>query len=273
MLYIEFRNLTCLDYAHVTKTGHIKGKSLNVSVSVFGKITGKESVILDFSKGKKEIKQIIDDKFSGFDHKLVIFPNSEIKMNMVDNNLCEITSSNFNIRLPYDNLREGSSYCINKCIEELLQEKMPEYKFKVSTEEKGFTKSNTYFNYIHSLKNSSAWGCQGVHGHTSFVEVISSSQELDTLLQSHIANMFDGKLIAFKENVVFYDSNKIELEIDTCERGTIFQTFENTPYLIIDTETTIEYMVQYAVSTFASQLKNKTLTISEGLMKGASIKC
>ena len=66
------QQVTTIDYAYINTEGQLLGGSYNADFEVTGDIEFNEQVVIDFGKVKKAIKQIIDGKFHGFDHKLWI---------------------------------------------------------------------------------------------------------------------------------------------------------------------------------------------------------
>jgi len=269
---IFFRNLTCCDGAIITSEGKVEGRSYHVSAEVTGKVTEDESVVLDFSAGKKQIKSWIDDNVQGFDHKLVINPRSKCVVKNVSPGMVLITTPYLEAKLPLDAIQYSTDYDLSHSIQSLLTYNMPEYKFKIYLDQKGFTNSTVYFNYAHGLKNSSSYGCQNaLHGHTSFVEVVSGNGYFDTETERKVANLFHNKILLFKENIVKVDGNTYYTEFETAKRGTMKVKYVDTPVIILDTESTIEYMIEHAAKTCYNDLKGKTLMISEGLQKGSRL--
>jgi 6-pyruvoyl-tetrahydropterin synthase len=63
-------NVTLIDAAYLHESGFPCGLSINPVFFVEGELSAEEQVVGDFSAVKKEIKDLIDDKESGFDHKL-----------------------------------------------------------------------------------------------------------------------------------------------------------------------------------------------------------
>jgi len=269
---IFLRNITCMDHAFIDTNGCIHGNSYHVSLLLIGEITEDESVVMDFSKAKKLIKQIIDDNDSGLDHKLLIFNNSNCK---IDNSIITTIST------PYLFL-SGPDNFVHRCdcdIESLAQYmsdfvtiKLKENGFKIkcdiTLDTNGFDKHGSYFNYAHGLKNSSSFGCKNLsHGHRSFVEVRGLE------LQAEIAEYLNDRIMIFKENIVSEDRESITISY-TCERGKFIATYHKPhKWLIYDTETTIEYMINHVYDKFKNELQGKTLRISEGLQKGAQLVC
>ncbi|QJT71266.1 6-pyruvoyl tetrahydropterin synthase-like protein [Vibrio phage vB_VcorM_GR11A] len=66
-------NVTVIDGAYVDSNGVCVGFSFSPRFHVSGKVSEDESVVVDFSTIKKDLKAFIDDKETGIDHKLLVF--------------------------------------------------------------------------------------------------------------------------------------------------------------------------------------------------------
>lgn len=278
---IFFRSITVLDHSYIDREGRIHGRSYDVSVTVTGNVTEDENVVLDFSAGKKQMKAIIDDNNYGFDHKLLLYKTSNF-------NITAFSQKRYNVKTPYVDLilpmdavqLIGSDiriieHALKEDMEKLLEEKLPAFKFEVSLRQYGVSESTTYFRYSHGLRKSTSFGCKNLgHGHTSFVEVIDQYNDNNTTLERAIAGLFNDKVLISMENVLSCNTkeNYIEIGYD-CERGTMYAIYTDTPYLVLETETTIEHMTAFAAKVYKNELKGLTLRISEGLSKGCEIKC
>jgi 6-pyruvoyl-tetrahydropterin synthase len=268
---IIFRNITCLDHAWIDTQGFIHGRSYHVSAKVTGNVSKSESVVLDFSAGKKKMKALIDDNSLGFDHKLIISPYSKVTITDLGNGLCAIKSSHIEAEVPSDAIQRTFTFNLGVEIRELFKYKMPDLDFEVTLNQDGFTDSKAYFCYSHGLKNSISYGCQNIfHGHTSFVEVTDGVRSFPQL-ERKIADFFDDAVLISQQNVVSNTHEATGIVVETKSRGKMTATYRECKRMILPTETTIEYMTQQAVETFYNELKGKALTISEGLQKGCTI--
>ena len=63
-------DLTVVDHAYIDDSGNVVGGSFNPTFYVAGNVDPVEQVVVDFSTIKKDIKNIIDSRLIGFDHKL-----------------------------------------------------------------------------------------------------------------------------------------------------------------------------------------------------------
>ena len=280
-----FRNLTCLDFGYIDNRGKVRGESFHVSVSVRGQVSKEESVILDFSAGKKKIKNIIDDMETGYDHKLLVFSFSDVTYISPASSYCNknviIKTPLLEAFIPKNAVRVCTSsnsnmiLAIEEDLELLLKANLPEFDFNVSLSELGFSEVGpTYFNYSHGLKSSTSLGCQNIfHGHASFIEVTDKEGSFDDSLAESIKYLFHNKVLVFKENIVESRQGYTLIKVDTKDRGVMSCLYSGHDVLILDTETTIEFMAQHVIQNLGDKLKGYTVSISEGLQKGITFTC
>jgi hypothetical protein len=129
------------------------------------------------------------------------------------------------------------------------------------------------FTYSHGLKDSTSWGCNNIaHGHLSYVQIAPANP--DTLhLQEVIASQLDGVVFVNRTNVVEESDDVISLSYTT-GRGLFFARYQKEAnyYIVLDTETTIENLVEYIRARYEQELIQagaRFLFVSEGLSKGA----
>jgi len=66
-----YTDLTQIDFAYVSDAGSIVGMSVSLQIKVKGNVDPVESVVIDFSTFKKDIKSVVDGT-KGLDHKLLL---------------------------------------------------------------------------------------------------------------------------------------------------------------------------------------------------------
>lgn len=280
------RDLTCIDHAKIDSYGQLSGGSYNLDVLVSGDVEQNEQVVIDFSKCKKLIKDLIDDFDHGFDHKCWVsdFPIKEIPH-----------TNNFRVETPYLKL-EGPEHLfrplnptlteeqnVQLYLQSHLQEIYPTVKVEVHLRPIGFYRggdARILFRYAHGLKHSSSCGCKRIaHGHLSFLELKTTDFANRNLvggvlhdIQSYIRNVY----FAHRENVIVADSKFVTVGY-TCDAGDDYQIELNTDVhdvIILDNETTVENLTEWITEKFRHQLEAAGVTrlyMSEGLMKGAMV--
>lgn len=279
------RDLTCLDHASIDEFGVLAGMSYNVDVMVTGEVDEQEQVVIDFSKCKHQIKELIDDFEQGFDHKCWV-AHHEIR---------EVSDETWAVETPYLTLsgpkhlfREMSPHIkseqfIEAYLEENLSGEYPEILIEVHLRPVGFYRgsdSRFLFRYAHGLKHSSSCGCKRIaHGHLSFVELrtkeLANRNIVGAILhdmQSYIRNVY----FAHSENVVEVSDNQVVVKY-TCDAGDDYKIRLNTDVhnvIILNTETTVENLANWLVQRYRTELEKAGVTrvyMSEGLMKGAVV--
>lgn len=317
-------DLTVLDHAYIDANGFVVGGSFNPCVNVSGKIDEVERVVVDFSAIKKNLKALIDDKHTGYDHKLWIiegFSNThdivlteEIE-GLEDVGILTITTPEVTLKIPrsaikvvkrINNMTPDYSYeYIGKSISQYLTERLAELYPNVNIEAEVFITEHFHsyypastdgiitdcvpFRYTHGLRNSTSWGCQNIaHGHLSYIRLICdkiNETEFDNYddylftikkveeLANSIATDLNNAVFIDKENVVTFNEHGVQIEYNSRNRGTFAAIYSHHhKTLILDTETTIEFIVEYVKTQYLDMFKDLGVTsfmVSEGLSKGA----
>lgn len=140
-----------------------------------------------------------------------------------------------------------------------------------------------YFTYNHGLKDSTSWGCQNLgHGHLSFIQITVDPEKADKYdvgpTTYRIAQALNNTTFINRENVVEDNDSFVSIAYTTPSRGSFAASYSrddaDNKIVILDTETTIEFLVDYIRERFAEDLEAISATgiyVSEGLSKGAYI--
>lgn len=242
-------DLSVVDHAFIDNHGKIIGGSFNPCFLVSGDVDLTEKVVVDFSTVKKSLKEIIDHKQTGFDHKLWIIDG----WSKCD---CSVSSHIDNNGNPYDQLLIISPYvslsvpinavkrtsltslnmndfdyydyeCVAVWFDQHIQQEMeklyPNINIRVETEitenMHHIFKSNPNrsdlipFRYTHGLKDSTSWGCQNIaHGHLSYMFMEYDPNAARTLNKSMIKDIINQQLDAIAQdlhNVVFVNKENL----------------------------------------------------------------
>lgn len=300
-------DLSVVDHAFIDNEGNVIGGSFNPSFLVTGNIDPVEKVVVDFSTVKKQLKAKIDDKDIGFDHKLWYIEGfSAADITILDTQHQIDSESTFNklpgetiviiqtpnalLQVPRNAIKyitndDNNSYTLDNVgiwFQEFLNQQFPELSIVCKNTINAHVYHNDvpvhYFSYAHGLKDSTSWGCQNIgHGHLSFIQLIGSNSELANKLGELIASELDCTMFINRANVTetVYENSAVIVKYLSFSRGEFNATFLSSPRqkcTIIDTETTIEYLVEYIATTYHSQLLKAGVTelfVSEGLSKGA----
>lgn len=270
-------NITQIDCAVVDQKGNLKGASYNVTALVSGGWDKDEQVIVDFSKIKKTLKELIDDKEYGFDHKLLV--ETELDY-WIEEDFIFGNESYYN-----DNLfvkGDGHSFNLNfneKVLSDYLSQKTG-LKIEIVLDEEPllsyFNKDELFaFRYTHGLKNSSSFGCQNIlHGHKSFIRVEDKKHNALNELSKIVAKALDG---VYFVNVDYFDSNDTTVTYKSRERGKWYLQFNylerKQRIIVMSVDPTIENIVSYVAKNLLIPLSSPDeeiggIFISEGLTKG-----
>lgn len=309
---MNLNNLTVVDHAIIDNDGYLVGGSFNPSFLVEGNIDPVEKVVVDFSTIKKQMKATMDDKQVGFDHKLWIIQHyskildirTELGQILSIPQLHDYTEwkQSIIIKTPYGEYNiprdaikvvltdtDTSEYTIANVgvwFDNYYKQQFPQLNIttinNVETHALRPVEYFQYFSYAHGLKDSTSWGCQNIaHGHLSYI-ILNGKKGSDAnqieILTDTIATELDRTYFINKENVVNVSNenynNVIHLKY-TSDRGSFSAKVSDNQKqkcIILDSETTIEYLVKYVADTYSNQLTAlgvESIIVSEGLSKGA----
>lgn len=200
---ITLSEITVIDHAYINNEGKIIGGSFHASFVVTGKVDATESVVVDFSTIKKDIKENIDSAIDGFDHKLwmingwsLIENGAATMLESFEHDITKIYTPSTVLEVPSNAVKvieelpileaDYTEFYLEEAmgcfLVDKLSKKYPNINIDVQVV---LTKNATifdvrdfkhiepvYFRYSHGLKNSTSWGCQNIaHGHLSFATV------------------------------------------------------------------------------------------------------
>jgi len=290
-------NLTAIDYAYVHPTNlTINGGSLNLSVEVTGNVEPIENVVVDFGTIKKTIKNLIDDKEEGFDHKIWVpedhgdakhfedlskpdnanFKSVIMFPYKLNNQRAVVSTPKFTLSCPRNAIKvckyDDSLDCIKNYLEEKLNIEYPNSDIKIEVfvtdspilPYDNFPGNETSFTYVHGLKNSTSWGCQNIaHGHKSwllFVDEDGQVVQLPKEFRLKIKDTLDDHMFIWRDNVIGDDGEKLQIGYETF-RGDFYLLINKTCFKthIINTETTVEHLAEWFVSFFEEDIKEMML--------------
>ena len=312
---IFFNEPTVVDHSFIAGDGGCYGGSVNPSFYVTGAVDTQESVVLDFSSGKKRIKDLIDDNDNGFDHKCwivrgvsnfdgvddtesrksIYWPDRDeswkyLASDQDPDRMITVTTRRLVITAPKSAFRfvlnEAQIPDIYNAVQAemkvWLESKMPEFAFEVRMQANAVPstiKPYQLFRYVHGLKNSTSWGCQNIaHGHLSYIDVETEKNvdpEFKEQILKSIAKTLDNTIFISAEN---YSKSEyfhvIEYESQTRGKFTMEMPIARPfhKFIVLETETTIEHIIEYVAEAFKPQLqsiKTTRLFVSEGLSKGS----
>ena len=292
--------LTCIDHAYIDAQGFIRGGSFLPSFLVSGDVTSDENVVEDFSSVKKRLKSEIDDHCTGLDHKVWLLGDSRTVGHSIDDKGQSIVTPKVVIELDKNavavlpSLKGYNTESVGHFTSKWLSDKFSPLVIECLNSDKpqtidpmsvGLNQTETVkFRYVHGLRASSAYGCQNIaHGHSSFLQLIGNNMRLTArTLAYEISLHLADAIFVWRANISptfnFGKSSILRVEYDSGSRGTMSMTFTNREehnVIVLDTETTIEYICNFIGLFYKEELRKnhvEYLVISEGLSKGSLLR-
>lgn len=284
-------NLSILDHAYIDYRGNVVGGSFNPSFLVSGEVDPVEQVVVDFSAVKKQIKAIIDDREIGFDHKLWFIKGySNGTLTHTSDGQAKIITPTTILTTPMNAIKvipdgiyatDSIGRHLGELVERELSKLHPSVNIRVecmNNTDAHFPTHNhnaAFFRYAHGLKESTSWGCKNIaHGHLSYLQLLPTNDATNALTEN-MAKELDDTIFVYHDNIV--DETDVHLSIEyTTDRGYFSAMYQKDAYKleILDTETTVEHLVDAVASKWAMELDVLGVThvlVSEGLSKGALV--
>ena len=274
-----FRNVSVVDHGYIDELGRVIGGSYFPNVTVSGKVTEDENVVIDFSKGKALIKDAFDEII---DHKIWIiegYSNAVVKEDLDNSNNYLIETPVMTSSIPkWRVFQMKKTDTFDNLVEEYLKQRGLNVKVEVDMTENTFsTQTNNTFRYSHGLKNSSSQGCKNPnHGHLSFIELEGKDEYKKLKVKNKIIDELDKVIFIFDDNIIYEDSDIIKIEYTVND-----EHFKNTylkkgnKIIISDEETTAENLINLIARRYEKELKEAGITklfLSEGLQKGSVLR-
>lgn len=253
---IFLTNVTVIDGAFVTERGMVEGASFNPKFVVTGPVTEDEQVVIDFGRIKKKLKEWIDDKAEGFDHKLWFceglslgtvrptLPSESLGLSpsvagvVLTTPVLEAVGDDAYIRVvPARTLDHNLGLVmrlqkeIGIFLNEKLSKEFPGVNAQVilSTDasDMGFTlvdSSRLWFRYSHGLRNSTSFGCQQpLHGHLSYLQLLKRNDNDFVPCPSSelffVRKSLDDAVFVDKANVMSHDEADTSISYASMSRG------------------------------------------------------
>jgi 6-pyruvoyl-tetrahydropterin synthase len=201
------RDLTVIDATYLDEQRGFVGESYIVDVTLTG-VLNEESMVLDFSLVKKQIKAIIDAEV---DHKLLVphassncFVTIEPKRTQVDYKL----SDNSYIQLKCPN----EAYCmlesevvsakvIETYLEHIILLQLPENVVELDITLRAENIDTPFYHYTHGLKKHKG-NCQRIaHGHRSKLDIFINDEFNHSLVQDW-ANRWKDIYLVSQDDII-----------------------------------------------------------------------
>lgn len=266
MAKIFIQDITLLDCAILSFYQIPCGKSWTVDATLEGD-KDSEGVLFDFSSLKKNLKQIIDQKF---DHKLFL-DSTKIK----EKNHLSLSAygpeNRFFINTYPSAVREMKQWNqdisseIEQEIEKEIKDSMPENISSVKISLRS-PEQKTQFHFTHCLPNHYG-NCQRFHGHSSCICVYKNDL-LDLEKSLSISKILDNKYFIRKIYTELIENDLMRISYSGSQ-GSVDLTMPSDHVILLDQECTIENIAEHIHTNFCGSDPQTFVRIYEGLCKGA----
>lgn len=291
---IFIKNLTILDAAVLDSTEGPLGQSWYVDVVLSGP-KNDEGVVIDFAKGKRRVKEIID---THFDHRLFVGENHFrsdggrglvsltfrdkknaaeqlfFALDSYENGLVVFASGS---EATHPNLKE-----IETAIETRVLKDMQPLVSAVNITLRPHEQRNekNFFSYTHSLRQHDG-NCQRFHGHSNIVEVLKNGI-FDADLSAEVAAKLDGCYLVANEYLVQTsdtafsklkalggnEKNVVGIRYQGSQ-GEVLALVPKQKVMVLPAESTIENISDFIKQSILKNDSNLQVIAYEGIQKGA----
>ncbi|TEW56047.1 hypothetical protein E2R68_02860 [Psychromonas sp. RZ22] len=281
------RDLTVIDATYLDPERGFVGESYQVDVVLDGQLN-EQSMILDFSLVKKQIKAIIDAEV---DHKLLV-PHASSR--------CSVTLEEQRTQVDYV-LEDKSviqlkspheAYCLLESetitvdlletyLEQVVLIKLPENITGLSIKLRSEVLTTPYYHYTHGLKKHNG-NCQRIaHGHRSKIDIFINDEYSESWVDKWAKRWADIYL-ASQEDVI----ERSELSFITSKstvpvhcsayhapQGYFELLMPASRCEVLDNDTTVEELARFICETIKQQEGDNRVTVYayEGIGKGAIV--
>ncbi len=268
-------NLTVIDCSVLDPKRGLIGASWSVSIELGGRLD-KQSMVFDFAKVKKSVKQWIDQEV---DHKLLVpteyeglaltQTNSDTRLEFRSASgelirhasptdaLCLISAEHISLKY----LREY----IAKQLAQILPSNVDDIKIRLETE----SGSGPYYTYSHGLKKHDG-NCQRIaHGHRSKIQVWKNKLR-NRKLEKSIAQRWQDIYIGTSEDVSKLAGGQMRFDYQT-EQGKFSLTLPEERVHLMDADTTVECIAEHLLLLLEQEMPRAKFKVKafEGIGKGA----
>jgi 6-pyruvoyl-tetrahydropterin synthase len=273
-------DLTVMDFSYLCPERGMVGESWIVDVILSGDLN-EESMVLDFGKVKKQLKQLIDEYI---DHKLLVPVEHEfsqvVKVDFIrpDNKSIHLNCPAEAYAFVYS--QNVTMPSVSDYLKDVIATHLPENVVGIELNLRAEVINTPFYHYTHGLKKHDG-NCQRIaHGHRSKVIVFENQQE-STQWQEYWAKRWCDIYIGSTEDIVESGDTVFTLPQGDFAQHHIFAyessqgRFElaipKAESEMLDTDTTVECLAQYMADEHKRMAVDSEFKVLayEGVGKGA----
>ncbi|SUP41017.1 isocitrate dehydrogenase (NADP(+)) [Vibrio owensii] len=282
-------DLTVIDASYLCETRGMVGESWILDVVMHGDLN-EMSMVLDFSKVKKQIKQLVDQYV---DHRLLVpVKNSAVERANTKEGYTQVDlmrgEKSIHLHCPdeafcFVDAQEISIESITQHIHQVLQGHLPTNVASIDVTLRHEKLDGAYYHYTHGLKKHDG-NCQRIaHGHRSPIQILVDGQR-DTAREDAFAQRWQDIYLASIEDLV--EISHLELSEHaslincdthfgfryTTSQGDFQLAIAHCETEVLNTDTTVELLAVFIANEIAPSLdEGQSLQIIayEGVGKGA----
>jgi len=279
------RDLTVIDATYLDSKRGFVGESYQVDVVLNGELN-EQSMILDFSLVKKQIKAIIDAEV---DHKLLVPHASsrctvalEHQRTQVDYELED--KSVIQLKSPHEaycllESEEISMSLLETYLEQVVLIKLPENVAGLSIKLRAEVIDTPYYHYTHGLKKHDG-NCQRIaHGHRSKIDIFINGEYSEMWVENWAKRWTDIYLASesdvIESSQLSFSAAKSSVPMHSsayhAPQGYFELLMPASRCEVLDNDTTVEELARFICNTIKQQEGDNTVTVYayEGIGKGA----
>ena len=281
-------DLTVMDFSYLCPERGMVGESWIVDVILSGDLN-EESMVLDFGKVKKQLKQLIDEYI---DHKLLVPVEHQYsrvehdeKSDRVKVDFIRPNNKSIHLNCPAEAYafvysQNVTMPSVSDYLKDVIATHLPENVASLELNLRAEVINTPYYHYTHGLKKHDG-NCQRIaHGHRSKVVVFENQHE-SLKWQEYWAKRWCDIYIGSTEDIVDVSETVFVLPDDNSEQHHIFAyessqgRFElaipKTESEMMDTDTTVECLAQFMADEHKRLHCNSDFKVLayEGVGKGA----
>jgi 6-pyruvoyl-tetrahydropterin synthase len=279
------RDLTVIDASYLDKNRGFVGESYLVDVILTGSLN-EQSMVLDFSLLKKQIKTIID---AAVDHKLLVprlannctvrleGQRTEVNFELSDSDVIQLNCPN-------------EAYCLVECesvsvevleahLKQIILPQLPENVLALDIKLRNENISTPYYHYTHGLKKHNG-NCQRIaHGHRSKIDIFIDDKYSEALVDEWAKRWQDIYLVSAEDVIAASDLSFLVAGNDGTEICTAYNAPQGYFELLMPAErsetlpndTTVESLSDFICGQIKARMGDKKVTVYayEGVGKGA----